>query len=159
MRARRHRGIVELVSKPCACSSGRPYLDCCAPFHRGVREAETPALLMRSRFAAFALGDAEYLWRTLDEGHEDRARPKDDVVRDLRAASRAMKYMRLAILDAKGDRVLFHAVVFEKGKDRSFVELSTFRRDHAAWRYVDGIARQAGATVDTSALTIDSFVE
>ncbi len=114
---------------------------------------------MRSRFAAFALGDAEYLWRTLDEGHDDRARPKDDVLRDLRAASRSMKYMRLAIVEAKGDRVLFHAVVFDKGKDRSFVELSTFRRAHAAWRYLDGVARPAAAAVDTSALTIDSFVE
>ena len=35
---------------------------------------------MRSRFAAFATGDAEYLWRTLHHGHEDRAHPKDQVV-------------------------------------------------------------------------------
>jgi SEC-C motif-containing protein len=124
-----------------------------------VREADTPTLLMRSRFAAFAIGDAEYLWRTLDDGHEDRARPKDDLVRELRAASRAMKYMRLAIVDAKDVRVLFHAAVFEKGVDRSFVELSAFRHDGEAWRYVDGIARRAGAADDTSALTIDSFVE
>jgi uncharacterized protein YchJ len=37
-----------------------------------------------------------------------------------------------------GSRVLFHAAVFDKGKDRSFVELSTFARDDAGWRYVAG---------------------
>jgi len=109
---------------------------------------------MRSRFAAFAMGDAEYIWRTLGDGNEDRARPKDEVVRELRAASRALKYMRLSIVDAKDARVLFHAAVFEKGRDRSFVELSTFRRDGDGWRYVDGVARRADAAEDTSSLTI-----
>jgi SEC-C motif domain protein len=112
---------------------------------------------MRSRFAAFAVGDAEYLWRTLGDGHEDRARPKDEVVRELRAASRAMKYMRLSIVDARDTRVLFHAAVFEKGTDRSFIELSTFQRDEDRWRYADGVARRASAAEDTSRLTIDSM--
>jgi len=113
---------------------------------------------MRSRFAAFALADAEYLWRTLAATHEDRLRPKDEVVRELRAAARAMKYMRLSILDADVDHVLFHAAVFEKGVDRSFVELSTFRREAAGWRYVDGVARAAAARDDLSHLTLASFV-
>jgi SEC-C motif-containing protein len=68
-----------------------------------------------------------------------------------------MKYMRLAIVDAKGDRVLFHAVVFDEGKDRSFIEVSMFRRSDATWRYLDGVARPWGAAVDASALTTDSF--
>jgi SEC-C motif-containing protein len=113
---------------------------------------------MRSRFAAFAVSDTEYLWRTLAHAHEDRARPKEEVVRELRAAARTMKYMRLTIVDARDERVLFHAAIFEKGADRSFVELSTFVREVGAWHYVDGIARPATATEAVSGLTVESFV-
>jgi len=93
---------------------------------------------MRSRFAAFALGDAEYLWRTLHPDHEDCARDRATVLAALRDVARTLRFMRLTILDASGSRVLFHAAVFDKGKDRSFVELSSFARDDAGWRYVAG---------------------
>jgi SEC-C motif-containing protein len=112
---------------------------------------------MRSRFAAFALGDAEYLWRTLHPDHEDHAHPKDAVLRSLKNAARALKYMRLTILEAQDDRVLFLAGVFEKGRDRSFVELSTFARDAVGWRYLSGEGRPASAFDDVSKLTIASF--
>jgi SEC-C motif-containing protein len=113
---------------------------------------------MRSRFAAFALGDAEYLWRTLHDRHEDRALPKDEVVRGLREASRTYKYMRLRILEARDERVLFLASVFEKGRDRSFVELSRFAHDGTGWRYVDGANREARELGDVDALRIDTFL-
>jgi SEC-C motif-containing protein len=112
---------------------------------------------MRSRFAAFALGDAEYLWRTLHPDHEDRTHPKDAVLRSLKDASRALKYMRLTILEAKDDRVLFLAACFEKGRDRSFVELSTFARDAVGWRYLSGQGRPASECGDPGTLTIASF--
>ncbi len=144
--------------KTCPCTSGVAYGLCCRPFHRGEREADTPVLLMRSRFAAFALGDAEYLWRTLHSEHEDRALPKDEVVRALKSHAGSHKFMRLTILDAKDTRVLFLAGVFEKGKDRSFLELSTFGHDGTGWRYRAGNARQALDAKTAAALTIESFL-
>jgi SEC-C motif-containing protein len=69
-------------------------------------------------------------------------------------ASRALKYMRLTILDAKDAEVLFLAAVFEKGKDRSFVELSSFARDGGSWRYLSGQSREASAIRDVTRLTI-----
>ena len=110
---------------------------------------------MRSRFSAYACGEAEHLWRTLHAEHADRAAQKDDVLRALKHASTTYKYMRLTILDAKGAQVLFRAHVFEKGKDRSFTELSTFARDDVGWRYVEGITRSA----DVTPWTIDSFID
>jgi SEC-C motif-containing protein len=146
------------VPKHCPCTSGRAYADCCGPFHRGAREAPTPEGLVRSRFAAFALGDAEYLWRTLHARHEDHVRPRDEVVRELREASRTYKYMRLTILEAKEARVLFLAAVFEKGRDRSFVELSELAHDGAGWRYVSGASCGARELGDAKGLTMDSFL-
>lgn len=93
---------------------------------------------MRSRFAAFSLGDAEYLWRTLHPDHEDRAGGQVTVVAAIKAAARSLRFMRLTILEATGDQVTFRAAVFEKGQDRSFTERSTFARDEGGWRYLSG---------------------
>jgi SEC-C motif-containing protein len=48
----------------CPCLSGTSYGECCAPFHRGVAFAPTAERLMRSRYSAFATGDARYLLAT-----------------------------------------------------------------------------------------------
>lgn len=40
-------------SKPCLCFSGKPYRECCKPFHDGEKLPE-PVQLMRARYAAYA---------------------------------------------------------------------------------------------------------
>lgn len=137
------------ASRDCACCSGAPYASCCAPFHRGEREAPTPEALMRSRFAAYANKLAPYVYRTLHSNHEDRRRPETDVLREIRDATSTLRFMQLAVLDREPPneeglaRVLFYARVFEKGQNRSFVELSDFLHDGTGWRYLQG--RQAAA--------------
>lgn len=132
----------------CPCGSGWLYGLCCGPLHRGEREAADPTALMRSRFAAFALGEADYLWRTLHPDHDDRARDRDEVVAELGRACRSGRYERLRVLDARQDetsgQVLFHAVVRVGGKQQSFIELSDFLHDGIGWRYLCGVLRGAG---------------
>ena len=48
---------------PCPCGSGAAYGACCGRYHAG-EPAPTAEALMRSRYAAYALGDAAYLRRT-----------------------------------------------------------------------------------------------
>jgi SEC-C motif-containing protein len=51
----------------CPCrkkSEAVAYDECCAPFHAGTAVPPTAEALMRSRYAAFALGDAAYLKAT-----------------------------------------------------------------------------------------------
>jgi SEC-C motif-containing protein len=117
---------------------------------------------MRSRFAAFARADAAYLWRTLHPDHEDRARAERtqterQALRELRDGARAHRYMRLTVLDARGDLVLFLAGVFRKGRDVSFVELSRFAHDGVGWRYLSGEGRATSELADPQGLTIDAF--
>jgi SEC-C motif domain protein len=112
---------------------------------------------MRSRFAAFAVGDAAYLWKSTHPDHEDRAHPREEMMRAWRATAHALKWMRLRILDAKDTRVLFLASVFDKGVDRSFIELSTFARGDEGWRYLLGDGCAASNVDDVDSLTIDSF--
>lgn len=129
-------------SRPCPCGTGLPYRACCAPCHLGDREAPDAVSLMRSRYAAFAVGDAAYLWRTLHTGHEDRGRDRDEILRELRNTVHHHRYRGLKILDSNESgssaEVLFLAQVFEAGADRSFVELSDFLHDGTGWRYLCG---------------------
>lgn len=129
--------------RECPCFSGARYNACCAAFHRGEREAESPELLMRSRYAAFALGLGEYLVHTLAKEHPDRTLPPAALVQELTRAHETQRFMGLRILHAATDgaagEVLFYARIFEKGADHSFVELSGFSREDDAWRYASGI--------------------
>ncbi len=129
---------------PCPCTSGLRYSKCCARYHRG-EEAPDAEALMRSRYSGFALKEVEYLWRTLHPEHPDRARPKEELLRELRAVASTHKYPGLRVLDRSlppdttgTAEVLFHARVFEKGKELSFVERSQFRHDGTGWRYLSG---------------------
>jgi SEC-C motif domain protein len=100
---------------------------------------------VRSRFSAFALGEGDYLWRTLSPRHELRARDEGEVSRELGRARRELRYRELILheVEVEGDdaRVLFTVRLFARGRDRSFVELSRFERTAQGWRYLDGVLR------------------
>ena len=62
----------DLFGRPCPCGSTDGYHVCCGPLHNGERHAETAEELMRSRYAAYALGNADYLFRTWHPAHAAR---------------------------------------------------------------------------------------
>src|SRR5262249_24959868 len=150
------------LARPCPCGTGLSYRECCAPCHLGDREAPTAVALMRSRYAAFAVGDVAYLWRTLHMGHEDRGRDRDTIFDELRSNVRNHRYRGLKILDSRTNgssaEVLFVAQVFEAGADRSFVELSDFLHDGAGWRYLCGTGLpRTRLKIQIETLTIPAF--
>jgi SEC-C motif-containing protein len=130
--------------RDCPCHSGLRYAACCAPFHGGARP-DTPEALMRSRYAAFALGLGEYLVATLASSHPDLALPRAELVHDLSRIKERQRFLGLRIVRAEGDEVLFAARIFERGQDRSFAELSTFVREEGAWKYASGRMLPSGA--------------
>ena len=127
--------------RDCPCHSGLRYRDCCGPLHEG-RPAPTPEALMRSRYAAFALGLGAYLVETLASDHPDRGHDEARLVVGLSRAKETQRFLGLDILDARdeGERgeVTFRARIFEHGTDRSFTERSRFRKEGGAWRYEGG---------------------
>ncbi len=118
-------------SERCPCLSGLPYGECCGPLHRGAA-APTAEALMRSRFSAFAIGDAEYL---LASWHPS-TRPAS---LDLDAG---LRWYRLDILarTAGGPLDMSGTVEFEafyKGTQRgSQREVSSFARENGHWFYL-----------------------
>lgn len=150
-------------ARDCPCSSGLPYARCCAPYHRGEKEAADPEALMRSRFAAYARREAGYIWRTLHPNHEDRKRPEADVLREIREATQTLRFMRLVVLDRQAPdeeglaHVLFYVRVFEKGQNRSFIEKSDFKHDGAGWRYLRGKQLLPSRVPNPEKLTMAEF--
>jgi SEC-C motif-containing protein len=106
---------------------------------------ERPSQLMRSRYAAFALGLAPYLLETLAAGHPDLGAPRERLLRELASLRDVRRFMGLRIAgewigEAGPDhgQVLFVARLFERGKNVGFAELSTFAREGERWRYAEG---------------------
>ncbi|MET0400998.1 MAG: YchJ family metal-binding protein, partial [Cystobacter sp.] len=143
---------------------GLRYRACCGRYHAGEAEAPDAEALMRSRYSAFALREVDYLWKTLHPDHPDRARPREDLVRELRARALSLKYPRLHVLDRQltgpsaTSVVLFYARIFESGKDHSFVERSEFLHDGTGWRYRSGEPRAPSSLpAPPEALTLAAF--
>lgn len=130
---------------PCPCGGGA-YGACCGRAHRG-EPAATAATLMRSRYSAYALRDAEYLLRTW---HPD-TRPG---TLDLPAGRRWTRLRVLATerggVDDTEGVVEFRAHFRDRGEPgapsepgvlsepRVLSERSRFERIGGAWFYVDG---------------------
>ncbi|WP_226363816.1 YchJ family protein [Pseudonocardia abyssalis] len=114
--------------RTCPCGLPTPYDDCCGRYHRGAA-VPTAEALMRSRFSAFAVGDAEYLRTSWDP--ETRPR-RVDVDPDTR-------WTRLEVLDRTGGGLLESTgtVEFRAHHDGGVVaEHSRFRRVGGRWVYV-----------------------
>ena len=59
----------------CPCCSGKLYEECCESFHSKKEFPKTAEELMRSRYAAFAIPNGDYLWQDrkstrLNSSHE-----------------------------------------------------------------------------------------
>jgi SEC-C motif-containing protein len=112
----------------CPCGSGTPYDGCCGRLHRGAALAQTAEELMRSRYAAYALGETDYVFRTW----HPRTRP-DDVSPDP-----ALTWTALEIVGSGEDWVEFVASYDRGGEPGELRERSRFERRGGRWVYVDG---------------------
>jgi len=135
----------------CPCGGGA-YAECCGPLHAGEREAPDAESLMRSRYSAFAVQDAAYLWKTLHVAHDERAAGEQPFVDNLERSFANLRYTGLRVIEVRAPeqanpdaiaQVLFHAVIQQHRRDRSIVELSDFALEDGAWRYLAGVTKQA----------------
>ena len=119
----------------CPCFSGFPFGECCGPYLERLAMPDSAAALMRSRFSAFQLKDAEYLKATWDA----IKRPKHlDFEKDERLWS------SLDILSTVGGQALDERGVvefkarYDLGDDTYlFHEISRFVKREGRWWYLD----------------------
>ena len=126
-----------MATRRCPCGTGLPVAECCGPLHDGTRTAATAEQLMRSRYSAFALGDAGYLLATWHPRTRPAALEIDPDVRwtglDVLAGSGGSP------LETEGT-VEFRAHYVVAGRSGAQHERSRFVREQGCWRYLDGVS-------------------
>ena len=115
---------VDPLQPPCPCGSGATYDACCGPLLANRVQAATPEQLMRSRYTAYVVGDADHLFRTW----HPRTRPEDTT------PDRSTRWTGLQVLATEGDTVEFVAS-WDGGRMH---EVSRFEQRAGRWFYVDG---------------------
>jgi SEC-C motif-containing protein len=116
-------GMGELA---CPCGLADDYESCCGRLHAGA-PAPTAESLMRSRYSAFAVGDASYLLRTWHPSGRPCTLSLDP----------ALRWTRLAVLETRDGglfdvtgTVQFRAMYIQQGQRGVLAETSRFvRRD------------------------------
>ncbi len=112
----------------CPCGLGEPYSECCGRFHAGAA-APSAELLMRSRFSAFAVGDADYLRASWHPSTRPRRLTLDP----------RQRWTRLEIVDRSGGGLFdTNGIVEFKAHHAGGVlhERSTFAKVDGRWLYV-----------------------
>lgn len=122
----------------CPCGSGTPYAQCCAPYHGGAA-APTAAALMRSRYAAFVLGNADYLRASWHPSTRPEELALEAEVRWLGLDVRRCEQGGES--DAEGT-VEFVARYKVNGRAGRLHEVSRFLREDGRWYYLDGVIQE-----------------
>lgn len=121
----------------CLCGSQQEYQACCKNVIEGVNQADSAEALMRSRYVAYALGNAKYLLDTTVPEN----RYEDDVAL-IKEFAQTAEWVALEVLKSKesGSRAVveFKAYYLEKGQLKLHHEKSDFRQEEGVWFYEKG---------------------
>lgn len=119
---------------PCPCGNSPNYQSCCNPYLERGKLPPTAEVLMRSRYSAFALGNASYIRRSW---HPDTVPKELDI-------ETSATWCGMEILATKGGEenddkgiVEFKAHYISHGKSFTLHEISRFTKERGRWYYVD----------------------
>lgn len=115
----------------CPCCSQLDYEQCCEPFLKGKKKPSTPSELMRSRYTAFNIKDANYLYNTSSDDLK-----KQLTKEGLLESANAFQFVKLEVIDADNDWVEFKAAILAGNTLSPLHEKSTFVTTlNGEWRY------------------------
>ncbi|OHU86574.1 MULTISPECIES: YchJ family protein [Pseudoalteromonas] len=121
----------------CYCPSEAPFQQCCEPFISGAQTPKTAEQLMRSRYSAYVVKNAQYIRATYAQEEK-----KHHSVEDILAFANAVNFIKLDILSVgdtnDGSFVEFQATYIADNKVCALHELSNFILEDGLWKYLDG---------------------
>lgn len=128
-------------SSVCPCggiTQGASYAACCQPYIEGRAQAPSAEHLMRSRYTAYAMGNAAYVLATWHTS----TRPAE-LVLDPPGTPHTMRWLALIVhshtrLTDTRAQVMFTAKYREGGRAQRIKEHSRFVLEDGQWFYVDG---------------------
>lgn len=118
----------------CYCGSDKSFENCCKPFIKGIQFPKTPEQLMRSRYSAYVLQNANYLMATTQISQR-----KYYSISEILQWSKSNTWLKLEVITAHENSVEFKAYYLdEKLQAQVHHEHSTFKLENEKWFYVDG---------------------
>lgn len=129
------------INSKCPCGSGKKYKECCQMYHKGSRPKDA-LLLMKSRFSAYAAGEAKYIMKTTHPQNPDFKEDKKLWEADILAFGRENEFVKLNILETtlndEVSFVAFEAVLKQNGQIIKLIEHSRFEKVGDNWLYHSG---------------------
>lgn len=126
---------------PCPCCSGQTYSECCKKYHDGA-QPKTALLLMRARFAAYALNIPDYIVQTTHPASSQFSENKFNWKKSISDFAKHTKFNKLEVLDFKEKdtvaTVVFTAHITQNEQDATFTEKSYFEKVGNRWYYRGG---------------------
>mmetsp|Transcript_9342 Transcript_9342/g.21717 ORF Transcript_9342/g.21717 Transcript_9342/m.21717 type:complete len:247 (-) Transcript_9342:1686-2426(-) len=163
--------IPEDDSALCACDSGRPYTECCRPFHHGDRQCQTMLDVLRSRYSAFSYRIVDYVMESTHESCRDWRQDKVAWANDLDRSGMfdSFDFVKLEHGDEEMDEfdenkgyIDFEVTLRAKddrldslaGQETVISERSTFLRnpDDMTWAYASGVVRSNVVGLENTSL-------
>lgn len=118
----------------CFCGANSSFEECCQIYLSGTQHAPTAETLMRSRYSAYATGNADYLVATT---HSSTRKLHKKIA--ILEWSKSNHWIKLEVLYSTETTVKFIAYYLDyRGIDQVHEELSTFVFENGKWYYVDG---------------------
>jgi SEC-C motif-containing protein len=125
----------------CPCGSGQKYKRCCKQYHDQSFQP-TPLALMKSRYTAYAIGNAGYIVETTHSENREFKQNKELWKAEIETFCRATTFHKLEILKSEIIHseafVTFRAIMSQGEKDISFTEKSRFLQENDRWLYRSG---------------------
>lgn len=118
----------------CYCGSSKTFENCCKIYIKGIQKPATAEALMRSRYSAFATGEADYLVATT-HSNTRKFHKKSDIL----AWSKSNQWIKLEVIASTETTVTFKAYYLDyQLKAQIHHEHSTFTFENGTWFYIDG---------------------
>ena len=112
----------------CPCHSGKDYNICCEPYHKQEKLPETPLILMRSRYSAYALDLPNYIIETTHPESPLYEKNLGSWTTSIHQFSKTTLFEDLVIESSGDTHVTFFAKLTVAGNDVSFREHSLFEK-------------------------------
>lgn len=127
----------------CLCGSKKTYDQCCQPFHYKKNFPETPELLLRSRYSAYALALADYIVDTTDPTGPVYEPNIEHWKSSIIEFSKSVLFQGVEVLSENSDQekgeITFIAHLTQQGRNVSFRETSQFTKHKGKWVYRQGV--------------------
>ncbi|SEL26639.1 SEC-C motif-containing protein [Colwellia chukchiensis] len=127
----------------CPCGSEQTFAHCCQAIISAEKSANSPLQLMRSRYTAYAMQNADYIYQTYASVSQVA-----QSISEIKAWAQQTKWLKLSIhhtsdyvqdlIDQRQAQVEFSAFYLHQGDICCLHENSNFIKERGAWRYLDG---------------------